>query len=132
MPFSDGTLTELEFSSARDRLTLLWSRVGGRQPCRSCGSPHYYIHPALLGNRSDTLSPYEAHTRFPTVAVYCADCGLTEHYAARILGIQVLLPPPPVAIPPPAPAPAPAPPEPFIGKSLGDLLGDAFKPPPNG
>lgn len=92
MPLPDGNLTEEEFNLVSLRLHQLWQGNGGKKPCPQCGNHHYYIHPALLGNRSDTLSPMQAHTRMPTVLVYCRECGYADHYIARQLGIEVLLP----------------------------------------
>lgn len=88
MPNIDGALTDAEFQTIALKLHELWG--GRRKPCASCGHEKYYIHPSLLGNRSDTLSPLGAHTRLPTVGVYCQKCGSLEQYVARILGIDVL------------------------------------------
>jgi len=107
MPLSDGTLTALEFEMVNEKLALFWGKVGGRPPCRACGSNRYYIHPALLGNRSDTLTPTEYHTRFPAVGVYCADCGHMEQHVAWVLGLL------PLQVPPPPPAVSPALAKPF-------------------
>jgi predicted nucleic-acid-binding Zn-ribbon protein len=92
MPEIDGTLKDEEFSKVVLKLREFWSKddMGSRPPCRTCGSDHFFIHPALLGNRSDTVSMMSAHTRFPCVAVYCGNCGLVDMYSARILGIEVL------------------------------------------
>jgi ribosomal protein L37E len=90
MPLPDGTLTDDEFARAVFKLHELWTANGGREPCRSCGEPSFFIHPALIGNRSDTLSPAEAHTRQPTVMVYCKRCGLADHHVAAVLGIEAL------------------------------------------
>lgn len=88
MPKADGTLTSEEFGTAATKLLEVWG--GMRSPCRVCGSSQFFIHPALLANRSDTVSTMAPHTRFPTVAVYCGNCGLVDHYSARALGINVL------------------------------------------
>ncbi len=104
MPLADGTLTDIEYEHFKNRLIALWNANGGRKPCRSCGSEGYYFHPSLIGNRSDTLSVGEPHTRLPTVGVYCSQCGLLDQYAARIIGIQVLLPSPPPSPRPVSPA----------------------------
>ena len=120
MPMVDGSLTTDEMSMVTGKLHQMWDRIGGRPNCRSCGSALWYIHPTLIGNRSDTLSVLDRHTRLPTVAVYCRDCGQVEHHAAWVLGIQVLLP---------APAPPPPPPE---KPTLGDILGNALRDSSNG
>jgi len=93
MPLPDGTLTDMEFEHVQNRLLELWGAHEGKPPCRSCGHQSYYIHPSLIGNRSDTLGVQEPHTRLPTIGVYCGQCGLLDQYSARMLGIQVLLPP---------------------------------------
>ena len=91
MPLPNGNLTDDEFVRVREKLTLMWAKVGGRPPCRSCGEEGYFIHPALISNRSDTyaiLSPH--HTRQPTVMLYCKQCGLVEEYVGRLLGVEPL------------------------------------------
>ena len=88
MPKADGTLTKSEFATVAGKLTGFWG--GLKPPCRVCGSTQFYIHPELIGNRSDTASAMAPHTRLPTVAVYCGNCGLVDHHAARVLGIKVL------------------------------------------
>lgn len=90
MPLADGTLTDDEFTNATVKLFKLWEKNGGVPACPSCGSKGFFIHPSLLGNRSDTLSPLAPHTRFPTLVKYCKECGHVTEYAARILGIDVL------------------------------------------
>ena len=90
MPAPDGTLTEAEVSIAQTTLLAFWEKVGGRPPCRSCGTDSYYIMPHLVGNRSDTLSPMEAHHRYPAVVVMCQQCGLFDQYLCRNLGISWL------------------------------------------
>lgn len=92
MPKPDGTLTDEEFNRVVVKLFDLWdnSPSKGRPPCPSCGSEEFYIHPALFGNRSDTLSPMESHTRLPSVVVYCKNCGHVTEHVARVLGIEVL------------------------------------------
>lgn len=102
MPLADGKLTEFEVATAHNALLTLWAKNGGRQPCRSCGSPGYVVIPQLNGNRSDTLSPMGAHFRFPTVMVMCQQCGLLDQYNASYLGIAWLMPDTP---PPPPPRP---------------------------
>jgi predicted nucleic-acid-binding Zn-ribbon protein len=93
MPLPDGTLTDEEFRLVVQKLLNFWEKGGhGREKpkCPSCGERDFFIHPALFGNRSDTLSPIERHTRLPTVAVYCKECGHLTEYVARVLGIEVL------------------------------------------
>lgn len=91
MPLKDGTLTDEEFGMVAGKLVKFWSaNPDGRPPCPSCGSREFFIHPALLGNRSDTVSISAQHTRMPTVAVYCKKCGHVTHHVARLLGIDVL------------------------------------------
>ena len=87
MPLPNGTLTEDEFEKVAQQLLKHWG--GQRKPCRSCGSDRYFIHPELFGNRSDTVTIGSPHTRLPTVGVYCAQCGLLDHYVARVLGVEV-------------------------------------------
>lgn len=88
MPSTTGELTDDEFKHIVGALHALWG--GAKKPCPACGHTHYFIHPALLANRSDTLSPLSEHTRLPTVAVYCKKCGYLEQYLAKYLGIEVL------------------------------------------
>lgn len=91
MPLADGTLTNEEFGLVSVKLYSFWNKThNGPPPCTTCGSKEFFIHPALLGNRSDTLSPLSNHTRLPTVAKYCKNCGHLTEYAARMLGINVL------------------------------------------
>jgi hypothetical protein len=125
MPAPDGTLSEDEVALIRFKLTQFFDSIGGRRPCPTCGTIPYWIIPQLNGNRSDTLTPNEAHYRYPTVMVTCQNCGYVEQYAATKLGIQYLevpapppVPPPPTYIPPPTPIPAPP------ARSLGDILGE--------
>lgn len=91
MPTPDGTLTASEFEQVAARLNELWLKNGGKKACPQCGHAHYYIYPALIGNRSDTTMPLQAHTRMPAVLVYCKLCGYSDQYVARVLGIQVLI-----------------------------------------
>jgi hypothetical protein len=91
MPHTDGTLTDDEFGLVTSRLFECWKPIhNGPPPCPSCGSKEFFIHPALLGNRSDTLSPLDSHTRLPTVGKYCKKCGHLTEYVARVLGVEVL------------------------------------------
>lgn len=90
MPHPDGTLTDSEFNAVLSKLYNSWIPLhGGPPPCPTCGSRDFFIHPALLGNRSDTLSPLESHTRIPTVGKYCKNCGHLTEYVARVLGVTV-------------------------------------------
>lgn len=90
MPLPDGSLTPEEFESVRDKLAEMYSRLPTRQrpACPSCGSIGFYIHPALLGNRSDSL--IATHTRMPTVGTYCKTCGHLTEYVAWVLGVDPL------------------------------------------
>lgn len=92
MPLRDGSLTEEELGRAFSVLEKHWKKGGhpGGPQCPSCGQNGYFLHPALFGNRSDTLIATESHTRLPTVGVYCKHCGHLTHYVARVLGIEVL------------------------------------------
>ncbi|EPL1361224.1 hypothetical protein [Pseudomonas aeruginosa] len=91
MPHPDGTLKDEEFIAVSRRLYQIWEEAHGGPPiCPSCGKQDFFIHPALLGNRSDTLSPLSQHTRLPTIAKYCKNCGHMTEYVARMLGIEVL------------------------------------------
>ena len=111
MPLADGNMTEDEFQMVSTKLATLWNANEGRPPCRSCGSIHYYLHPILVGNRSDTIGVLEQHTRLPSVVVYCANCGQAEFHVAWVLGLQPLTPPPPIP---------PAPPDQYPAKGFGD------------
>ena len=90
MPMPDGGLTVEEIERAHVRLVTLWAENNGRPPCRSCGSDLYWIHPALIANRSDTVDAQAPHTRQPTLMVYCQRCGLADHYVAWVLGMETL------------------------------------------
>jgi hypothetical protein len=90
MPLPDGSLTPEEFDLIRRKLAQMYSRSPSKErpPCPSCGSVGFYIHPALLANRSDSL--ISAHTRTPTVGTYCKTCGHLTEYVAWVLGIEPL------------------------------------------
>lgn len=91
MPLVDGTLTDSEFLLVKTKLFELSKlNTEGYSKCPTCGSSDFYIHPALFGNRSDTLSALSPHTRLPTVAKYCKNCGHLTEYVARIFGINVI------------------------------------------
>jgi len=91
MPHPDGTLTDDEFTAVAKKLTDLWANnPNGPPKCPTCGAYEFFIHPSLLGNRSDTVSIMSSHTRLPTVAKYCKKCGHLTEYVAKNLGITVL------------------------------------------
>ena len=98
MPFPDGRLTDDEFTLVKTKLVEMWALNGGKKPCGKCGHGPYFFHPALIGNRSDTVTPTERHTRQPTVMIYCQRCGYAEHYVARLLGVDALVPGPEVSL----------------------------------
>jgi predicted nucleic-acid-binding Zn-ribbon protein len=89
MPLVDGTMTDEEFDFVVKKLNASWQKRGGRPPCGQCASTNYLIHPSLIGNRSDTVAVLAEHTRMPTIAVYCADCGHVEQFSARVVGVSV-------------------------------------------
>jgi|GEM_PF-6940703 len=89
MPLPDGTLTEEEFRTVVLKLTEIFKASNGSPKCPTCGSLEFFIHPAILGNRSDTVSVMANHTRLPTVAKYCKNCGHLTEYVASYLGVTV-------------------------------------------
>jgi hypothetical protein len=91
MPQKDGTLTDEEFALVQKKIADFYGAKGGRG-CRVCGNDEYFIHPSLIGNRSDTVGVLEPHTRQPTVMIYCQTCGLVEHFVAWVLGVETLKP----------------------------------------
>lgn len=112
MPLADGSLTPAEMQLAVTKLQELWTRIGGRPPCRSCGGTTWWMHPSLLENRSDAYAFGSPFTRMPTVAVYCKECGQVEHHVSWVLGIQPVQANSP---PPMPPAPAVDPSRPYAG-----------------
>lgn len=92
MPNTDGSLSDDELAKIVKTLQGFWAINGGKKPCTKCGDERFFIHPALLGNRSDTVNVNDAHTRQPTVMIYCQQCGFADHYVARLLGVTVLMP----------------------------------------
>lgn len=92
MPKADGQLFQEEIDLARVKLSEFWALGGGRK-CSSCGHHDYFIMPALVGNRSDSFSRADAHSRYPAVVVMCQRCGMMENYFCTFLGIDWVQPP---------------------------------------
>ena len=89
MPLPDGTLTDDEFRQVVFKLNEIFKESGGPPVCPTCGTLDFFIHPAILGNRSDTVSVMARHTRLPTVGKYCKKCGHLTEYVASYLGVTV-------------------------------------------
>jgi len=90
MPEPDGKLTREEMAEVTGYLVSLEEKMGKDLVCEVCGNNLWMVNSHLLSMRSDTPGPLEPHIRFPSVLIFCTNCGNQKQFVAQKVGVTPL------------------------------------------
>jgi len=87
MPDEKGLLSQEEIQTVTKKFTELEKARGSDIVCEVCSNTQWMSGSSLIGLKSDIKNPLLAHTRLPSIAFVCSNCGNVKLFAAGFMGI---------------------------------------------